>query len=84
MEKLLTRPQDPDLEGGGEPPALHCACRRGCIEAARLLLEANADKEKTSASGATPISFASVHGHTELVELLLEANADKDKAIGNG
>ena len=57
MEKLLTRPQDPDLEAGGRPPALHFACGNGCLEAARLLLEANADKEKTSARGETPLFF---------------------------
>ena len=45
MEQLLQRPQDPDLEVGGQAPALHLACDRGHVEAARLLLEANADKD---------------------------------------
>ena len=55
MEQLLQRPQDPDLEVGGLPPALHCACDRGHAKAARLLLEANADKDKPfSNRGSTP------------------------------
>ena len=35
MEKLLQRPQDPDLEIGGLPPALHSACGQGHAQAAR-------------------------------------------------
>ena len=80
MEQLLQRPQDPDLEAGGLPPALHCACRRGHVEAARLLLEANADKDKACGDpGSTPMHFSCERGHVEVVQLLLEANADKDK-----
>ena len=85
IEELLTRPQDPDLECQGRSgPALHWACIHGCLETARLLLEAKANKDNLSAMDKTPIALASVYGHTELVELLLEANADKDKASSDG
>ena len=85
MEQLLQRPQDPDLEAGGLPLALHCACRRGHVEAARLLLEANADKDRSFGYlGSTPMNCACEAGHVELVRLLLEANADKDKAMNDG
>ena len=80
MEQLLQRPQDPDLEIGGEPPALHIACRRGQTEAVRLLLEANADKDRACMDhGYTPISWACPAGCVEVVALLLEANADNEK-----
>ena len=54
MEQLLQRPQDPDLELEGQA-ALHAACDYGCVDAARLLLEANADKDKAGTEGATPL-----------------------------
>ena len=84
MERLLARPQDPDLECGWQPPALHQACMNGCLEAARLLLEAEADKDKRFFTGATPILLASAKGHPEVVQLLLQVKADKDKAHDDG
>ena len=85
MERLLQRPQDPDLEVAGFAPALHYACSEGITDAARLLLEANADKERAfGANGATPLYLASQTGHVEVVRLLLEVYADKDKAAVNG
>ena len=85
MEQLLQRPQDPDLEVGGLAPALHVACGRGHTEAARLLLEANADKDRAFVNnGSTPLHYACKGGHVEVVGLLLEASADKDKAHQNG
>ncbi|CAE7420719.1 CTTNBP2, partial [Symbiodinium sp. KB8] len=50
----------------------------------RLLLEANADKDKATPGGATPLYIAAKNGHLEVVRLLLEANADKDKAFRDG
>ena len=85
MEQLLQRPQDPDLEVEGQAPALHYACARGITDAARLLLEADADKDRPYADiGTTPLLMASVHGRKEVVGLLLEANADKDKSDNDG
>ena len=85
MEQLLQRPQDPDLEVGGLPPALHVACCQGHTEAACLLLEANADKNRACVNrGSTPMHWACICGCVEVVTLLLEANADKDKAENDG
>ena len=85
MEQLLQRPQNPDLEfgqyGGG---ALHVACLYGCIEAAQLLLEANADQDTPDINGATPLQLASQEGHLEVAQLLLEAKADKHEADKHG
>ena len=85
MEQLLQRPQDPDLEVDGLQPALHFACGRGHAEAARLLLEANADKDRSFGNrGSTPMHWACEGGHVEVVRLLQEAKADKDKSNNNG
>ena len=86
MEQLLQRPQDPDLpdsffEGLA---ALNAACGHGRIEAAHLLLEANADKDKASNFGETALFAASHGGHHKVVKLLLEVKADKDKADCDG
>ena len=85
MEQLLQRPQDPDLEVDGLQSALHFACGRGHADAASLLLEANADKDKASGNrGSIPMHWACEGGHVEVVRLLLEARADKDKARTDG
>ena len=80
IEQLLKRPQNPNLEDAHGWVALHAACRHGCTVAVRLLLEANADKDKATNGGATSLFIASEKGHLEVVRLLLEASADKDKA----
>ncbi|CAE7314384.1 ANK1, partial [Symbiodinium necroappetens] len=72
MENLLQRPQDPDL---GYPRPLWLACGFGHLEAARLLLEAEADTNAADTGGATPLSLASQSGHSEVVRLLLLARA---------
>ena len=79
MESLLERPQDPSLLLASYA-ALHEACRHCCAEAAALLLEASADKDKALLHGVTPLHIASDKGSAEIVRMLLEANADKDKA----
>ena len=84
MELLLQRPQDPNLESDGMPPALHFASIFDRSEAARLLLEASADKDKTDNAGCTPLFISSERGHLELVQLLVEANSDKDKSDSEG
>ena len=85
VENILQRPQDPDSVGLlGHPTPLFVAAERGHLQVIRLLLEANADKDKTFQDGATPLFIAAQNGHLEVVRLLLEANADKDKARQDG
>ena len=81
METLLHRPQKPDL---GPATPLGVAAGHGHLQVIRLLLEANADKDKATPGGATPLYIAAKNGHLEVVRLLLEANADKDKAFRDG
>ncbi|CAE7926101.1 CTTNBP2, partial [Symbiodinium necroappetens] len=56
----------------------------GHLEVARLLLHAEADKDKARHSGATPLYSAAGNGHLEVARLLLEAKADKHKVTGFG
>ena len=58
-----------------------CWDAHGHLEVTRLLLEANADKDKAMNDGATPLFIASQEGQLEVAQLLLEANADKEKAV---
>ena len=81
VETLLHRPQDPDC---GPPTPLFVATEHGHLQVIRLLLEANADKEKALEDGATPLFIAAQNGHLEVVRLLLQASADKDKAFQDG
>ena len=53
------------------------ASQAGHLEIARLLLEANADKDKDNNKGATALIMASQHGHVEIARLLLEANGTR-------
>ena len=50
------------------------------VGAVRLLLEANADKDRIDSHRTTPMFIASANGHLEILRLLLEANAGKDAA----
>ncbi|OLP80346.1 Ankyrin-2 [Symbiodinium microadriaticum] len=81
VETLLQKPQDPDL---GDPAPLFEASMHGQTEVARLLLEANADKDNATPDGATPLFIAAQEGQLEVARLLLEANADTDKAMQDG
>ena len=81
VETILQKPQDPD---SGDPTPLFHASTHGHLDAARLLLEANADKDKLNNFGKTPLFIAAQNGHLEVARLLLEADADKDKARNDG
>ena len=79
VENPLQRPQDPD---SGHPTPLSAAAVYGHLQVIRLLLEANADKDKALQDGATPLYIAAEKEQLAVVRLLLEASADKDKAQG--
>ena len=52
VENLLQRPQDPDSVSAGHPAPLLVASQHGHLEVTRLLLEANAEKDKALEDGA--------------------------------
>ena len=67
--------------------ALHLGCLYGSVDAVRLLLEANADKDRVAGrSGATPICLALQMGHLESGSRshIVKASADKDKDANDG
>ena len=79
LERLLAKPQDPNLDDHRETPLVF-ACLSGSMQSVRLLLEAGADTERINADGATALFMASQKGRPEIVRVLLEAAADVDKA----
>ena len=65
VEFILQRPQDPDLNLGCPP--LYAASSQGHLEVVRLLLEANADKDKATNDGYTPLFVAAEQRHLEVL-----------------
>ena len=65
-------------DGDGSTP-LHCACWKGNLEAARLLLDRGADPGAINTNdhwGTTPLHAAAHANHKEIARLLLERGAD--------
>jgi ankyrin repeat protein len=61
---------------------LHEAASNGHIEAAKVLITANADLHAKDLFQRTPLHDASINGHTEVVKLLLAANSDVNAKDG--
>eukprot|EP00439_Symbiodinium_sp_Y106_P027419 s2760_g3.t1 len=80
-EECLNRPQEPDPPGQ-KASALHHAVQRGHVDVARLLLEAGANKDRTTKDdNNTPLCLAAElehAGQVECVQLMLESRADVD------
>ena len=70
------------LEGVGTA-ALHAACIRGHVGAARLLLKAKATVDLPNSNSATPLYIASEFDHLDCARLLLEAKATVDPRAKN-
>ena len=72
-------------ENSGSGTALHEAADDQALEAARRLLEANADVDAVDRLyGGTPLHFAAFQGHAELIKMLLEVKADPCARDGTG
>ena len=56
------------------------ACAGGQIEAARLLLQARAEVDCSSADGTTPLLCACERKKLDMVDFLLAAGVDMEKA----
>ena len=74
---------DPDETDASGNSALKVAAARGHESAARLLLEAGANKDLAKNDGATALLIASQQSHLKVVRLLLDSRADKDLAINH-
>ncbi|CAJ1385119.1 unnamed protein product, partial [Effrenium voratum] len=93
VKRWLDAPLDPSFAGQDLCSPLHFAAEHGHDEVARLLLEANADRnkvarcllqadaalDKTEDDRRTPLHFAAENGHDEVACCLLAAGADPDK-----
>jgi ankyrin repeat protein len=79
VRALLGKGADPEarMRHNITPLLLVCDRAKG-LEAARLLLAANASPDTHRDSGGTPLAAAASWGHTALVDLLLKAGARVD------
>ena len=67
------------MDDGTTP--LFLASQTGRLEIVRLLLKANADKDKTKTDGTNPLHPAMEKGHLGIMQLLLEANDKAKNAV---
>lgn len=56
--------------------ALMIVALRGHVEAARVLIKAQADLDHTAKYGLSALMLAIINGHDEITHLLIEADAD--------
>ncbi|CAE7253694.1 ANK1 [Symbiodinium sp. CCMP2592] len=85
IEKILQRPQDPNLADFSGNTPLARAAMQGNLDIMRLLLEASASTNALSGPPDwTPLHSASLNGHVEGVSLLLQFRADMNLRIRNG
>jgi ankyrin repeat protein len=76
--KVITEPRPKDLNKGGFTPMLYAA-REGCVECARHLVAAGADKDLEDPERITPLNMALLNLHFEFAAFMIKAGADVDK-----
>jgi ankyrin repeat protein len=76
--KVIQEPRPKDLNKGGFTPLLYAA-REGCVECARHLVEAGADKDLEDPERITPLVLALMNLHFDVAAYLIKAGADVDK-----
>lgn len=76
--KIITEPRPKDLNKGGFTALLYAA-REGCVDCARALVEAGADKDLADPERVTPLNMALLNLHYDLAAYLIEAGADINK-----
>jgi ankyrin repeat protein len=78
-ERMVTaEPRQKNLMPGGFTPLLYAA-RQGCLECARLLIEAGAAVDLTDPDGVTPLISAVQNAHFDTAKYLLEHGAMVNK-----
>jgi ankyrin repeat protein len=81
LDAFFRGPQVKD--GGGLTPLVYAA-REGCLECARLLVEAGADVNQVSNYGWTPLLTATQNRHYKLAAFFLDHGADPNLANKGG
>ncbi|HEY8521168.1 MAG TPA: ankyrin repeat domain-containing protein [Gammaproteobacteria bacterium] len=78
-ERYVTaEPRTKSMPSGGFTPLLYAA-RQGCVECARILLDAGAAVDMTDPDGITPLLMALLNAHFDTAKLLLERGANPNK-----
>ena len=76
--KVITEPRPKDMNKGGFTPLLYAA-REGCVECARHLVAAGADRDLEDPERITPLNMALLNLHFEFAAFMIKAGADVDK-----
>jgi ankyrin repeat protein len=76
--KVITEPRPKDMNKGGFTALLYAA-REGCVECARHLVAAGADKDLEDPERITPLNMALLNLHYEFAAFMINAGADVDK-----
>jgi ankyrin repeat protein len=76
--KIIKEPRPKDMNKGGFTALLYAA-REGCVECARLLVEAGADPDLEDPERVAPLNLALLNLHYDVAAYLIEAGADVDK-----
>src|SRR5262245_16998854 len=76
--KVITEPRPKDMNKGGFTPLLYAA-REGCVECARHLVAAGADRDLEDPERITPLNMALLNLHFELAAFMIKAGADVNK-----
>ncbi len=71
------------IRGQGATP-LHVAAGRGCLNAARVLVERGGNSNAPDNNGLTPLHVAVLEEQSEIVELLILHRADPELTAGDG
>lgn len=77
--QVTSEPREKWLPPGGLTPLLF-ASREGCVECARILVEAGADVNAADPNGISPVVLAIINGHYDAAALLLEKGTDPNRA----
>src|SRR5687767_8793576 len=76
--KVITEPRPKDMNKGGFTPLLYAA-REGCVECARHLIAAGADKDLEDPERLTPLNMALLNLHFDFAAFMIKSGADVDK-----
>ena len=83
-ERQITQePREKWLPLGGLTPLLFAA-RQGCVDCARVLLKANADKNAADPNNISPMVMALINGHYDFAAFLIDQGADPNIADETG